>query len=345
MIINNKKLNPIVISLTALSVAFLASIAIGPIFITPDTLFRILVSTLPGTNIDPFWPESFTTILLSVRLPHAALILLTGAALGGSGAAYQGVFRNPLADPYLIGVASGAGLGAILAMSIHWPDNLLGLYTIPLAAFLGAISAVILVYSVARLGSTLPTTSLILAGVAISSFATSLTSFLMLRSTQEIRRALGWLLGGGMMNGWDPVLATLPYITIGLLILITAGHALNVLQFGEEQATQLGLPAEKVKAGIILVASMTTAAAVSFSGIIGFIGLIVPHIVRIFWGPDYKKIIPLSIFGGASALLIADIIARTILNPQVLPVGIITALAGAPFFLWVLRRQKNQTFW
>ncbi len=343
--LNNIKLNPIVISLAALLVAFLGSIAIGPIFITPDTLFRILVSKLPGTNIYPYWPESFNTILLSVRLPHAALILLTGAALGGSGAAYQGVFRNPLADPYLIGVASGAGLGAILAMSIHWPDNLYGMYTIPLAAFLGAISAVILVYSVARLGSTLPTTSLILAGVAISSFATSLTSFLMLRSNQEIRRALGWLLGGGMMNGWDPVFATLPYITIGLLILVTAGHALNVLQFGEEQATQLGLPAEKVKAGIILAASMTTAAAVSFSGIIGFIGLIVPHVVRIFWGPDYQKIIPLSIFGGASALLIADIIARTILNPQVLPVGIITALAGAPFFLWVLRRQKNQTFW
>lgn len=340
-----KKLHPFVASIAIVTLAFLASIAIGPVFIAPNTLLSILASKLSVFTIEPYWPESFNTILFSVRLPHAALILITGAALGGSGAAYQGVFRNPLADPYLIGVASGAGLGAILAMSIQWPQNLLGMYTIPLAAFLGALVAVAAVYSVARLGNTLPTTSLILAGVAISSFSTSLTSFLMLRSNQELRRALGWLLGGGMMSGWDPVLAALPYIIVGLITLILSGHALNVLQFGEEQAIQLGLPAEKVKAILILAASMTTAAAVAFSGIIGFIGLIVPHVARIFWGPDYRKLIPLSIIGGASALLVADIIARTILNPQVLPVGIVTALAGAPFFLWVLRRHKNQTFW
>lgn len=339
------KIHPLVTSIIMLLLAFLASVAIGPIYIAPNTLLAIIASKLPGFQIDPSWPESFNTILFSVRLPHAALILITGAALGGSGAAYQGVFRNPLADPYLIGVASGAGLGAILAMSIQWPQNLLNLYAIPVAAFLGALAAVAIVYSIARVGNTLPTTSLILAGVAISSFATSLTSFLMLRSNQELRRALGWLLGGGMMNGWDPVLAALPYILIGLFVLVVSGHALNVLQFGEEQATQLGIPAEKVKAGLILAASLTTAAAVAFSGIIGFIGLIVPHLVRMFWGPDYKRIIPLSILGGASALLIADLIARTILNPQVLPVGIVTALAGAPFFLWVLRRHKNQTFW
>ena len=340
-----KKLSPLATSLTMVALTFLASIAIGPILIPPNTLVTILASKLPGVAIDPYWPESFNTILFSVRLPHAALIMITGAALGGSGAAYQGVFRNPLADPYLIGVASGAGLGAIVAMSIQWPNNLLGMYTVPLAAFLGALAAVAAVYSVARLGNTLPTTSLILAGVAISSFSTALTSFLMLRSNQELRRALGWLLGGGMLSGWDPVLAALPYITVGLLILVASGHALNVLQFGEEQATQLGLPAEKVKAGIILAASMTTAAAVAFSGIIGFIGLIVPHVARIFWGPDYRKLIPLSISGGASALLVADLIARNLLSPQVLPVGIVTALAGAPFFLWVLRRHKNQTFW
>ncbi len=336
---------PISSSLIVVVLFFLASIAIGPVLIPPNTLVSILASKLPGVSIDPFWPESFNTILFSVRLPHAVLILITGAALGGSGAAYQGVFRNPLADPYLIGVASGAGLGAILAMSIQWPGNLLGMYTVPLAAFLGALAAVAAVYSVARLGKTLPTTSLILAGVAVSSFSSALTSFLMLRSNQELRRALGWLLGGGMMSGWDPILAALPYIVFGLLILVAAGHALNVLQFGEEQAQQLGLPAEKVKAGIILAASLTTAAAVAFSGIIGFIGLIVPHIARILWGSDYQKLIPLSILGGASALLAADLLARNLLSPQVLPVGIVTALAGAPFFLWLLRRHKNQTFW
>lgn len=340
-----KRLNPFIISFTVVLLFFLASIAIGPIFIAPDTLIAILASKIPGVQINPFWPDSFHTILFSVRIPHAVLILITGAALGGSGAAYQGVFRNPLADPYLIGVASGAGLGAILAMSIQWPQNLWGMYTIPFAAFLGSILAVTAVYSVARIGKTLPTTSLILAGVAVSSFATSLTSFLMLKSNQELRRALGWLLGGGMMSGWDPVLAAIPYILIGLFILLISGHALNVLQFGEEQANQLGLPAERVKAILILAASMATAAAVAFTGIIGFIGLIVPHLARIFWGPDYRKIIPLSILGGASALLFADLLARMLLRPQVLPVGIVTALAGAPFFLWVLRQQKNQTFW
>ena len=154
-----KKLSPLAASLTMVALTFLASIAIGPVLIPPNTLVTILASKLPGVAVDPYWPESFNTILFSVRLPHAALILITGAALGGSGAAYQGVFRNPLADPYLIGVASGAGLGAIVAMSIQWPNNLLGMYTVPLAAFLGALAAVAAVYSVARLGNTLPTTA------------------------------------------------------------------------------------------------------------------------------------------------------------------------------------------
>ena len=204
---------------------------------------------------------------------------------------------------------------------------------------------VALVYSIARVGSSLPTTTLILAGVAVSSFATSLTSFLMLRSTSELHRAIAWLLGGSVMNGWPPVLAALPYVLIGLGALLLSGHALNVLQFGEEQARQLGLPAERVKALLLLAASLTTAAAVAFSGIIGFIGLIVPHLARLAWGQDYRRIIPLSILGGASALLLADTLARLVLAPQVLPVGIVTALAGAPFFLWVLRRSKNQAFW
>jgi iron complex transport system permease protein len=255
------------------------------------------------------------------------------------------LFRNPLADPYLIGVASGAGLGAVLAMTVRWPSTLLGLYTIPVAAFLGAILAIVVVYSMARVGRSLPTTTLILSGVAVSSFATSLTSFLMLRSSEELRRAIGWLFGGSIMSGWEPVLACLPYIAVGLGSLLVSGHALNVLQFGEEQAQQLGLPAESVKALLILAASLATAAAVAFAGIIGFIGLIVPHLARILWGHDYKQLIPLSILGGSTALLLADLLARLLLAPQVLPVGIVTALIGAPFFLWVLRRAKNQAYW
>jgi iron complex transport system permease protein len=190
-----------------------------------------------------------------------------------------------------------------------------------------------------------PTTNLILAGVAVSSFATALTSFLMLISTGELRRALVWLLGGASMSGWPPVLAALPYITLGLALLLSSGHALNVFQFGEEQAQQLGLPVERVRLLVVIAASLTTAAAVSFAGIIGFVGLIVPHVVRFLWGGDYRRILPLSLLGGASLLLLADVLARVLMAPQELPVGIITALAGAPFFLWILRRARQQAFW
>jgi iron complex transport system permease protein len=167
----------------------------------------------------------------------------------------------------------------------------------------------------------------------------------MLRSNEQLRRATGWLLGGSLMSGWQPVIALLPYVLLGLAALLASGYALNVLQYGEEQANQMGLPAERVKFWLILAASLTTASAVAFSGIIGFIGLIVPHLVRLLWGADYRRLLPLSIVSGGTALLIADLLARTILAPQVLPVGVVTALAGAPFFLWILRRSKNQGYW
>jgi len=323
------------------------SIAVGPVYISPLTLLRILIGGFANQHdlVDGLTTASAYTIIYDIRLPHAILTALTGAALAGSGAAYQGLFRNPLADPYLIGVASGAGLGAVAAMAIRWPKGFSGLYVIPFAAFLGATITILVVYSMARMGNSLPTTTLILAGVAVSAFTTSLTSLLMIRSNEELRRAIGWLLGGSIMGGWTPVLVVLPYITIGLVSLCLSGHALNVLQFGEEQAQQLGLPAERVKALLILAASLTTAAAVAFSGIIGFIGLIVPHLIRILWGHDYKQLIPLSILGGSTALLLADLLARILLAPQVIPVGLVTALAGAPFFLWVLRRAKNQAYW
>lgn len=338
-------LQPYLFNLLLLALALVLSIAVGSVFIPPATVGRILLAQLPNTNITPDWPETFSVILFSIRLPHAALMTLTGAALASSGAAYQGLFRNPLADPYLIGVASGAGLGAVLALALRWPDDLLGLFTVPAAAFLGGAITVALVYFLARVGRTVPTTTLILAGVAVSSFATSLTSFLMLRSNQELRRALAWLLGGSIMSGWEPVVAMLPYLLLGMTILALSGHALNVLQFGEEQAQQLGLSVERTKVFLLLAASLTSAAAVAFAGVIGFIGLIVPHLVRITWGPDYRHLIPLSILGGGSALLLADLIARIALAPQTLPVGIVTALAGAPFFLWVLRRARSQAYW
>ncbi|MBI5840660.1 MAG: iron ABC transporter permease [Chloroflexi bacterium] len=319
-----------------LLLAIVLSIAIGSVFISPVEMW----ASLTGNG-----QEITDSILWKIRLPRTVLVALTGAALGISGASYQGLFRNPLADPYLIGVASGAGLGAVIAMSIQWPYSFWGLMAIPLAAFAMGLLTVLVVYAIARIGHTVPTTNLILAGVAISSFATSLTSFLMLRSSDEVRRALGWLLGGSIQAGWLSVLAVLPFLTVGIAVLLVSGHALNLLQFGDDQAQQLGLHVTRTRTIILVAASLVTAAAVSFSGIIGFIGLIVPHVIRLWLGADYRRLLPLSLIGGAVALLIADVLARVVLAPQEIPVGIITALAGAPFFLWVLRRSKNQGFW
>ncbi len=329
--------NPFIIALFTLVIMLILSMAIGSVFIPLNELWHVVTGT--ETN------ETFRTILLDIRLPRTILIAMVGAALAGSGATYQGLFRNPLADPYLIGVASGAGLGAILAMSVKWPYTVLGLLAVPLAAFIASLLTVYLVYTFAHIGRTVPTTNLILAGVAVSSFATSLTSFLILRSTGEVRRAIGWLLGGVSLVGWDATLTLVPYLAIGLTTLILTGYALNLLQFGDDQAAQMGLNVQRAKFIIIVAASLVTAAAVSFAGIIGFVGLIVPHVVRIWWGVDYRRLIPLSILGGASVLLLADVLARIVLAPQELPVGIVTALAGAPFFLWVLRRAKNQGYW
>ncbi|MEK6222607.1 MAG: iron ABC transporter permease [Chloroflexota bacterium] len=333
------------ISLLLLFIAIMASIAFGAVFISPAVLWKIIASNIAESTIIHTWPTSFETILWQVRLPHTILMALTGAALASSGAAYQGLFRNPLADPYLIGVASGAGLGAIITLSIKWPSELFGFYSIPFGAFIGAIITVALVYRLARIGQTVPLTTLILAGIALGAFTSSITSYLMLQSEDQLFRALSFLFGGSPVSGWQPVYAILPYLLIGMGLLSLSGHILNVLQFGDQQAAQLGLPVERAKVYLIAVASLTAAAAVSFSGIIGFIGLIVPHVYRIFVGADYRRLLPLSMVGGAAALLFADLLARILLAPQSLPVGIITSLAGAPFFLWILRKAKIEVFW
>jgi len=339
------KISPFWLNLILLVIVLVINIAVGAVFIPPGTVTRILASNLPFLEILPDWPTHFETIILSIRLPHALLIMMTGAALGASGAAYQGLFRNPLADPYLIGVASGAGLGAVAAFTLNWPEDLLGFYLIPVGAFVGAILTVLVVYNLAKIGNLVPLTTLILAGVAVGSFTSAITSFLMLWDQEQIHRAISFLLGGSPMAGWEPVLAALPYMVIGMGALTFLGYPLNLLQFGDEQAKQLGIHVERIKTLIIVVASITTAVAVSFSGVIGFIGLVVPHILRMIWGPDYRRLIPLSILFGGSTLLAADVLARWVMAPRVLPVGIVTALIGAPFFLWILRRAKAEVFW
>ncbi len=321
--------------------ALTLSVMVGSVFIPLPDLWNAIKNGLAGSpNAD-----TFSTILFSLRLPRTVLIALVGAALASSGTAYQGLFRNPLADPYLIGVASGAGLGAVVAMGFDWPYTPLGLAAVPLAAFFGGFVTVLIVYSLAKIGKAVPVSTLILAGVAVSAFTSSLTSFLVLTSDGELRRALVWLMGGSTMSGWQPVLALLPYWAVGVGSLISMGHALNVLQFGDEQAQQLGLPVGRVRKLVIVAASLTTAAAVAFAGVIGFAGLVVPHILRLLVGGDYRRLLVYSLPAGAVFLLAADVIARVLLAPQELPVGIVTSLVGAPFFLWLLRSARKQSYW
>ncbi len=339
-------LSPYVLGLTLLLVALALSVALGAVSLPIADIARVLLARCSfGLYAPSDVPATTETILLGLRLPRAALVLLTGAALGGSGAAYQGLFRNPLADPYLIGVASGAGLGAVAAMAVQWPSTFLGLAAVPASAFAGALLTVAIVYQLARVGRATPVSTLLLAGVATGAFATALTTFLMLRGEGELRRAMGWMLGGFAIGGWSPVLVAAPYIAIGLGVLIVLGRQINVLQFGDDQARQLGLKVERVKLALIVAASLVAAAAVAFSGVIGFVGLAAPHLVRLLCGPDYRRLVPLAALAGASILLLADLAARVVLAPQELPVGIVTAMGGAPFFLYLLRAAKKQTYW
>ncbi len=338
-------LPPYLIVVVILFAAALLSVAVGSVSIPLNTLGNVIVSALQQkpAALDP--NGVYLKIITDLRLPHMLLLMLVGAALAGSGGAYQGLFRNPLADPFLIGISSGAGLGAVIAMLIKSPYTPAGLMRVPLAAFAGGVVTVFIVTMLARVGRTVPTTNLILAGVAVSSFTSALTSGLMIQSMGEVRRALVWLMGGSMMTGWQPLLGLLPYMVVGLGGLVLIGHPLNVLQFGEEQAAQLGINVQRARWITILLATLSTAAAVAFTGIIGFVGLVVPHIIRLVWGSDYRRLIPLSMLGGASMLLLSDVVARTIIAPQEVPVGIVTALLGAPFFLWILKRSKAQNYW
>jgi len=337
--------HPYLVMTFLLLFAVLLSIALGAVRIPIGTMVRIFSDNLFRRTDGAAGQDAIETILLAVRLPHTILVLLTGAALASSGAAYQGLFRNPLSDPYLIGVASGAGLGAVAMMSLQGMHSLLGYYLIPLGAFTGAILTVVLVYQLAHVNGMVPLTTLILAGVAFGSFASALTSFLMLRDDGAVYRAIAFLMGGSPIAGWQPVLAVLPFMMFGMGALLLSGHILNLLQFGEEEARQMGLDVDRAKIFVIVAASMTTAVAVAFSGVIGYIGLIVPHIIRLVWGPDYKRLIPLSILGGAITLLLSDVLARVLIAPSTIPVGIVTALAGTPFFLYILRRAKREVFW
>jgi iron complex transport system permease protein len=328
----------------ALAGAALLGAAVGAVPLPPRAVVELVLERLAGLPTSAVYPDTFATILFDIRLPRVVFAALTGAALAVAGTAYQGLFRNPLADPYLVGVAAGAGLGATIALVYDLPRTFLGLSAVPLGAFAGALVTVALVLASAQVGRTTPISTMLLAGVAIGAFATAVTTYIMLRTPEGLRRAFNWLLGGASVGGWQPVWIVLPYLLLGLIVLQLHARALNVLQLDEEQARQLGLHVERVKLTLVAAATLMTAAVVAFGGLIGFVGLIVPHILRMLGGPDYRRLLPLSAVGGAAFLILADVLARTLLVPQELPVGVVTALAGAPFFIFLLRRLKRSVF-
>jgi len=329
--------------LVTLTLSALVAMAVGSVAIPPLAVGKLLLARTLGWPAADY-PETFATILFQIRLPRVMLMALTGAALASAGATYQGLFRNPLADPYLVGVASGAGLGATFIITFGLSATTVGLVAVPLGAFVGGVLTVGLVVMMARVGRSTPVTTMLLAGVAVGSFASAITTFWMLRSPEGVSRALSWLLGGYAGGGWISVWIVLPYLLLGLIGVLVNARALNVLQLGEEQAKQLGIHVDRLKLMLVGAATLMTAAAVAFGGLIGFVGLVVPHILRMIGGPDYRRLILLSALGGAAFLIFADLVARTILAPQEIPVGVITALTGAPFFIFLLRRLKRSVF-
>ena len=317
--------------------------AIGSVKIPFLTTSSILISRLPLVELPVSWPGSLETIILQIRLPRILLAGAVGAALAIAGATYQGLFRNPLADPYLIGVAQGAALGAVIGFLLPSPPGF-GFYIIPALAFAGALLSTFIVYNLARVGKTLPMTTLILAGVALGALLSSIISYLIISSGDKIHGIMFWLMGSFALSQWSEVQVILPYILAGVFVIFLFARSLNVMQLDEEQAQQLGVNVEKLKLILLAAATLITAAAVSFVGIIGFVGIIIPHAVRLVWGADYRFLLPLSVLVGAIFLILADLLARTILAPTEIPIGVITAICGAPFFLYLLRRRKKVIF-
>lgn len=318
--------------------------AIGSVQIPFLTICRTLLSRLPLVDITPTWPSTTETIILDIRLPRIILAGLVGAALAIAGATYQGLFRNPLADPYLIGVAQGASLGAVIGFLLPFNWHGMGFGIIPLLAFTGALISVAIVYNLARVGKTLPVTTLILAGVALGALWGSIVSYLIITSGEKMHGIIFWLMGSFSLSDWSEVKVVLPYVVVGVAVILLYSRSLNVMQLDEEQAQQLGINVEKVKLILLAAATLITAAAVCFVGTIGFVGIIIPHAVRLVWGPDYRFLLPLSLLCGAIFLILADIVARTVLAPTEIPIGVITAVCGAPFFLYLLRRKKRAVF-
>ena len=329
----------------AVVLAAVVGLSLGPAGPTWWRVPLVLLDRLPLLSIDSGVTDAQWNIVWQIRAPRVALAALVGAMLSLAGASYQGVFRNPLVDPYLLGVAAGAGLGATIAFAVNrdatatWPIN-----PVPIAAFIGGVVAVALTYTVGTaFGRSRSATTLVLAGVAVTSLATAVQTFVLQRNNDVVRQVYSWILGRLTAATWGDVRLVLPYIAVSAVTLLLYRRVIDVLRVGDDEARALGVNVSQVRIIVVLAATLGTSAAVAVSGLIGFVGIIVPHAVRLLMGSSNRIVLPLSMFAGAAFLIAADIPGRILTSPSETPIGVVTAFFGAPFFLFLLRvREARQ---
>ena len=318
--------------------ALFVGVLVGPVEIGVGGIVRAFAARLPFLDVASPLSSAEEAIVFELRLPRVVLGVLVGATLAAAGAAYQGAFRNPLADPYLLGAAAGAGLGATLAV-VYGPDDG-SEFVVPAAAFTGAGGAVAAAYVIGRSAGGRSAVSLLLAGIVVASFLTALQVFVQQQNVDTIQEVYSWILGRLSTAGWRDVLILLPYAVLSSIALLVHARLLDVLSVGDEEAASLGVNVRRVRVLVIVAATVGAGAAVAVSGLIGFVGIIVPHTIRLLAGGSYRTLIPLSLLCGGAFLVLADVLARTVVAPGELPIGVLTAFFGAPFFALVLRRSR-----
>ncbi len=330
----------------ALVSAVLAGVWVGAFALPPGAVVATLLDRVAGVfggQVSGGLGETGTAVLLELRLPRVVLAVLVGAGLAVAGAAYQGVFRNPLADPYLLGAAAGAGLGATLVIAYAPVQSIGPVGVVPVAAFVGALLGVGCALALGTAAGGSQGATLLLAGIAVASFMAAGQTLVQQRNTDDLREVYNWLLGQLGRAQWSDVALVLPYMGVSVLVLLLCGRALDVLAVGDDEAQSLGVHPGRLRLLVIVAASMATAAAVAVSGLIGFVGLVVPHIARRLIGGSYHLVLPASLLIGGAFLVLADLVARVVLAPAELPIGVVTAFIGAPFFaglLWMGARQR-----
>jgi iron complex transport system permease protein len=320
--------------------AVLVGLSVGPVHVGLGGIVRSVLSYVPLLHVHQL-DALDRAVLWQLRGPRVVLAALVGGMLAVAGASYQGVFRNPLCDPYLLGVAGGAGLGATLAI-VYGSVSASGSWLVPLAAFCGAIAATVVTYVLGRsAGASRTTGALVLAGVTMATFTAAIQTFIQQQHTQQLQNVYSWLLGGFSASTWTDVAICAPYIAVSSLVLVLHRRVLDVLSLGDDEAASLGVDVARARLTIVVAATLGTAAAVSVSGLIAFVGIIVPHTIRLLVSTSYRAVIPLSLLAGAGFLVLADVLARTALSPEELPIGVVTAFCGAPFFAVVLRTSRS----